>query len=246
MPVKKGDFVKGHVVKSIPGSLVVDIGDGKLAYLPDDQIDLKPVENKLAWIDRDVKCVVMSVSETERVVISRWLAQQKDQEAQGGDHSKDLTVGTHINGKVKQIASFGVIVDLGREMQGLLHRTNISHRPLSIEELSKKFRPGDDIQVVISEVKPDKKIRFSLESSHLQDEWSAFKQQCPIGSKHSVKVTKVAPFGLYTKLNDFKQFVHQSKMNDRKASEFGKGDEISVEVVGIDDDQKRVELRLSE
>lgn len=67
--------------------------------------------------------------------------------------------GQSIDGKITNITSFGVFVDIGEGFEGLVH---VSHLPLRREEkIEDRYHVGDEVKTVLLRVDPDEK-RISL------------------------------------------------------------------------------------
>ncbi|WP_324758130.1 OB-fold nucleic acid binding domain-containing protein [Haloarcula sp. GH36] len=65
-----------------------------------------------------------------------------------GNRPNQLTVGRYYRGKVDGFAEFGVFVDIGDSVTGLLHRSELDRRLDSLD-----WEPGDDVYVQVTNVR---------------------------------------------------------------------------------------------
>jgi uncharacterized protein len=71
----------------------------------------------------------------------------------------DLTVGMELNGTVRNVADFGVFVDIGVHQDGLVHISELSNS--YVRHPSDVVKPGDIVKVWVLGV-DEKKKRISL------------------------------------------------------------------------------------
>ena len=70
---REGDVVSGKVTRKIKGGLLVDIGIN--AFLPASQVDIRRPPDIADYLDREVRCVILSIDEDRRnIVLSRRTA----------------------------------------------------------------------------------------------------------------------------------------------------------------------------
>jgi len=75
--------------------------------------------------------------------------------------AKKYKVGSIVKGKVYNITDFGAFVEIEKGIDGLLHISNISDKP--IKHPSEVLRKGQKIEVIVLEIDPDeKKINLGL------------------------------------------------------------------------------------
>src|SRR5262245_62794544 len=121
---KEGDPVSGKVTKKIKGGLLVDIGVP--VFLPASQVDIRRPGEISDWIGRHIDAMILKIDEERRnIVISRRKMIEVQREELKKKTLDNIQVGQIIKGTVKNIADFGVFIDLGG-IDGLLHITDMS------------------------------------------------------------------------------------------------------------------------
>ena len=155
-------------------------------------------------------------------------------------------LGTIIEGAIKSVTDFGVFMEVGDGIDGLIHVSDFSWTK-RIGNPSDIYKKGDNIRAVVLGVDIDNE-RFSLGLKQLEsDPWTSASANFAVGTQHEVKVTKTADFGVFVELtDDIEGLIHISELSDEKiekAEDFAKeGDTIKAEVIMIDKDARKVSL----
>ena len=114
----EGDVVIGKVIRRIKGGLLVDIGVP--VFLPASQVDIRKPGDISRFIGKDVECKILKIDvENRNIVVSRRKLVEEERKASKDKILGSIEVGQIRKGVVKNIADFGVFVDLGG-LDGLL------------------------------------------------------------------------------------------------------------------------------
>ena len=120
----EGDVVKGIVSRRIKGGLLVDIGVP--VFLPASQVDIRKPGDISRFIGQEIECKILKIdTENHNIVVSRRKIIEEDRHASKEKILVEIEVGQLRKGIVKNIADFGVFVDLGG-LDGLLHISDLS------------------------------------------------------------------------------------------------------------------------
>ena len=96
---------------------------GVSAFLPGSQVDTRPVHELEPLIGQEIKVLVVKVNRRRaNVVVSRRELLAAEFQALKQETLSKLKEGEPITGRVKNITSYGVFVDLGG-IDGLIHMT---------------------------------------------------------------------------------------------------------------------------
>ena len=116
----EGDEVQGIVQRKIKGGLLVDV-EGVNVFLPASQVNLRRTHDISDFIDEPVRARIIKIDpERMNIVVSRRKLLEEERQKQKEHLLKDIEEGQNRVGVVKNIADFGVFVDLGG-IDGLLH-----------------------------------------------------------------------------------------------------------------------------
>ncbi|NQV73130.1 S1 RNA-binding domain-containing protein, partial [bacterium] len=117
------EVLEGLIVRRIKGGMIVELLDGMEAFLPGSQIDVRPVRDFDAYLEKRMEFKIVKLNPTnENIVVSHKALIEKDLMAQREKILLTMEPGQILEGIVKNITDFGVFIDLGG-VDGLLHIT---------------------------------------------------------------------------------------------------------------------------
>ena len=162
--LEKDEIVKGYVKSRTKGGMIVDVF-GIEAFLPGSQIDVRPIRDYDAYVDKTMEFKIVKINnEFKNVVVSHKVLIEAELEAQKAEIIGKLEKGQILEGVVKNITSYGVFIDLGG-VDGLIHITDLSWGRVS--HPSEVVTLDETIKVVILEFDENKK-RIALGLKQLQ------------------------------------------------------------------------------
>lgn len=246
--VKEGDVVTGIVTRKIKGGLLVDIGVN--VFLPASQVDIRRPADIGEFIGRTVQCIVLKIDESRRnIVVSRRALIEQERAEKKAQLLAELEPGQRRKGVVKNIADFGVFVDLGG-IDGLLHITDMSWG--RINHPSELVSIDQEIEVVILDVNREKeKIALGLKQK-TPSPWEDIELRYPVGSRVKGTVVNVVNYGAFVKLEEgVEGLVHVSEMSwtrriNHPSEVVQVGDEVEVVVLGIDKEKQEISLGIKQ
>jgi small subunit ribosomal protein S1 len=238
--------VTGKVVARVKGGLQVDIGIP--AFLPGSQVELRPVRNFDKYIGRSFEFNVLKCNRKRgNIVLSRIPLLQNAKDGRKNIIMDALRQEGICIGRVKNITDYGAFVDLGG-IDGLLHITDMSWG--RINHPSDVLKVGDEIKVKILKFDETKeRVSLGLKQTH-PDPWENVDERYPIGSKWMGKVVSITDYGTFVELEaGVEGLVHVSEMSWAKKPRHPSkivqvNEEVDVEILGVDKDQKRISLSM--
>jgi small subunit ribosomal protein S1 len=245
---KEGDTVKGPVVRKIKGGLLVDIGVP--AFLPASQVDIRRPGDVGEYLGQIIEAKILKIDQERRnIVVSR---RKLIEERRGEARTKllaEVQEGQVRKGVVKNIADFGVFIDLGG-LDGLLHITDMSWG--RIGHPSEMIKLEQDIEVVVLSVDREKeKIALGLKQL-TPSPWQQVEEKFPIGSRHKGTVVSVMAYGVFVKLEEgLEGLVHISEMSwtrriNHPSEIVSAGMELEVVVLEIDKEKHEISLGMKQ
>ena len=245
---KEGDKVSGKCMRKIKGGLLVDIGVP--VFLPASQVDTRRPSDVGQYIGRTIDAVILKIDEEHcNIVISRRKLIETERAKLKEALMSDLEVGQIREGVVKNIADFGVFIDLGG-IDGLLHITDMSWN--RIGHPSEILRIDEKVKVkVLNFDKEREKIALGLKQTQ-ENPWDVVEERYAVGSKIKGGVVNITPYGAFIKLEDgIEGLVHISEMSwTRRISHpseiVNPGDEIEVVVLNINKDKQEISLGIKQ
>ncbi|EPD8509865.1 30S ribosomal protein S1 [Campylobacter upsaliensis] len=233
------------VISKNKGGLVAVDNDGVEFFIPKSQYGFKDSNNP---IGKNFKVKIIKVDKEEQsIVASRKRVLEDERKKRKEIISEILDKNELIEGLVKKITTYGMFVDVGG-IDGLVHYSEISYKgPVNPSSL---YKEGDKVPVKIIKYDKDKKhLSLSIKAA-LPDPWSEIKDSLEVGDTIKVVVSNIEPYGAFVDLgNDIEGFLHISEISWNKNIKnpkdyINKGEEIDVEVIEINSDERRLRVSL--
>ena len=246
---KEGDEVHGICGRKIKGGLLVDV-EGVNVFLPASQVNLRRTHDIADFIGEPIRARIIKIDpERMNVVISRRKLLEEERQRQKEELLKDIEEGQIRTGTIKNIADFGVFVDLGG-IDGLLHITDMSWG--RVRHPSEMVQIGQEIEVKVLRVDLEReRIALGLKQKQASP-WEGIEGRYPVESRHVGEVVNIMSYGAFVKLEDgVEGLVHISEMSWTKRinhpSEVVKqGDKVEVIVLEIDMEKQEISLGMKQ
>jgi small subunit ribosomal protein S1 len=152
--------------------------------------------------------------------------------------------------EVKSITDFGVFLDVGMGIDGLVHVSDMSWTK-KFNHPSEKFKKGDKIRALVLGIDKANE-KFSLGVKQLErDPWESIKSRYRVGQAIDGRVTKLTDFGAFVELEEgIEGLVYVSEISSQrieKPSDILKiGDEVRAEILSIEPKERRIGLSIKQ
>jgi small subunit ribosomal protein S1 len=156
------------------------------------------------------------------------------------------TVGSRVQGKVRNLTDFGAFVEIEEGVDGLVHVSDMSWTK-RIKHPSEVLKKGDDVEAIITSIDQENR-RISLSIKEFQpNDWQTFKEKHQVGDVVDGIVTRVADFGVFVQMDSLVEgLMHVSETGLPRGSKpqehFHEGDSIKAKILRIDDSEMKVGL----
>ena len=241
--------VTGRVVDKTKGGLRIDL-NGVEAFLPGSQIDSRPIRGLDSYIGQDIEAKIIKFSRRRNnIVLSRKVITDEVVNEQKAETLGKIDVGYVVDGVIKNLTEYGAFVDIGG-IDGLLHVTDMSwgriHHP------GDQFNVGDHIQVKVLKLDREREKVSLGYKQLLPDPWSTVVEVYPANAKLKGTVSSVTEYGVFVELEPgVEGLVHVSEISWSRRSQspkrmFHKGQEVDVQVLGVDTVEKRISLGMKQ
>jgi small subunit ribosomal protein S1 len=159
-------------------------------------------------------------------------------------------LGTIVKGRVRNIADFGIFVEIEEGIDGLVHISDLSWTQ-RIKHPSEMFQKGDEVEAVILNIEMEgEKPKISLGIKQLiEDPWDRIPLDYPVGKIIEAKVIKVLDFGAFVELEKgVEGLIHVSEMADERVDDPRKlltpGDSVRAEIITLDTEERKIALSM--
>jgi small subunit ribosomal protein S1 len=160
-------------------------------------------------------------------------------------------VGTRVRGKVVGVTDYGAFVQIEPGVEGLVHVSEMSWSKRT-KHPSKVVKAGDDVDVVVLEVKTDqRRISLGLKQT-LADPWAAAAEKYPVGTVVTGRIRNLAEFGAFVEIEEgMEGLIHISDVSwteriKHPSEKFKKGDTVEAKVLKVDSENRRLSLGIKQ
>ncbi|MBK8178915.1 MAG: 30S ribosomal protein S1 [Planctomycetes bacterium] len=245
----EGDEIQGVVQRKIKGGLLVDV-EGVNVFLPASQVNLRRTHDISDFLGEPIRARIIKIdAERMNIVISRRKLLEEERQKQKEILLSDIKEGQNRVGTVKNIADFGVFVDLGG-IDGLLHITDMTWG--RINHPSEMVQIDQQIEVRVLRVDSEReRIALGLKQKQASP-WEGIDARYPVNSRHVGEVVNIMSYGAFVKLEDgVEGLVHISEMSWTRRinhpSELVKtGDKVEVVVLEYNKEKQEISLGMKQ
>ena len=241
------EVVEGTIKKITTYGMFVDIGgvDGLVHY---SEISYKgPVNPSTIYSEGEVVPVKAIKYDKEKRHLSLSI---KAAMPDPWEEIKDqLEVGDSIQVEVSNIEPYGAFVDLGNDIEGFLHISEISWDK-NIKHPKDYISENQEIDVEVIEINADeRRLRVSLKNV-LPKPFEDFLKNYKTGDVVKGIVTTITNFGAFIKIGGIEGLLHNEDASWNRADKCREllkaGDEVEVKIIKIDDINEKVSLSKKE
>ncbi|ACZ11649.1 30S ribosomal protein S1 [Sulfurospirillum deleyianum] len=166
------------------------------------------------------------------------------------DEIKDeLETGDSIQVTISNIEPYGAFVDLGNDIEGFLHISEISWDK-NIKHPRDYIEEGQVVDVEVIEIDAkERRLRVSLKNV-LAKPFDEFTKKYKVGDVVKGEITTITAFGAFVRIGGIEGLLHNEDAswdrNNKCKELFKVGDEVEVKIVKIDEEAEKVSLSKKE
>ena len=204
-----------------------------LSKLRGEQLPLKIIE-----VDRRRRRLVMSNRDAQK----EWDAERR------GERLKTLQAGDTVEGRVSSVRDFGVFVDIGDSLEGLVHVSELAwHR---IDHPKSAVKVGDEFEVYILKIDQESQ-KISLSRKRLlPDPWTQMESKYKTNDLVEGTITRIVNYGAFVEIEPgVEGLLHASKMvRGSDAADptrvVAVGEKHLLRIINMDSERQRIALSL--
>jgi small subunit ribosomal protein S1 len=159
--------------------------------------------------------------------------------------------GTVVKGRVRNIADFGIFVEIEEGIDGLVHISDMSWTQ-RIKHPSEMYQKGDEVEAVVLNIdtQDGEKPKISLGVKQLiADPWDRIPFDFPVGKVVDGKILKVLDFGAFVELEKgIEGLVHVSEISDERVEDprtlLKPGQDVKVQIITVDPMERKIGLSI--
>jgi small subunit ribosomal protein S1 len=246
-----GVKVKGKVVSLKDYGAFVELEDGIEGLIHVSEMswtERVKHPSKVLNVGDEVECKVLEVdSKNKRISLGLKQLQQNPWD----ELEVKFPIGTIVEeGEVKSVTDFGVFVDIGMGIDGLVHISDLAWAK-KFAHPSEKYKKGDKIRAVVLGIDKNNE-KFSLGVKQLErDPWESIKTRYRQGQAVDGAVTKLTDFGAFVEIEEgIEGLIYVSEIADHRiekpADVLKVGDKVRAEILSIEPKERRIGLSIKQ
>jgi small subunit ribosomal protein S1 len=247
---------EGQVDGFNKGGIIVPVY-GLRGFIPASQLSISrrmavtgdtPDQRYAKMIGEPISVRVIEVDrKRRRLILSERAASTETRQSIKERVIESLKEGESYNGKVTSLADFGAFVNVNGA-DGLVHLSEISWD--RVQHPSEVLEVGQEVKVKVINIDREKR-RIGLSIRALQgDPWKDKVEKFKVGQLVEGVITRLTKFGAFARLEgDLEGLIHISEISENriehpKEAGLHEGDVVTLRVIRIDPDQRRIGLSL--
>ncbi len=242
--LQEGKVVEGTIKKITNYGMFVEVAPNVEGLVHYNEISYKGPVNPAKYFQEGDKVNVKAIGydeEKRRLSLSIKATQPDPWEEIEGE----LEPGDVINVTISNIEPYGAFVDLGNDIEGLLHVSEMSwdKKPKNPKEY---VRVGEQLDVEVIEIDTqNRKLRVSLKNL-LPKPFEEFLKAYKEGDVVEGEITSLTDFGAFVRLGSVEGLLHNQDLGWEKGQKakdiFNVGDTVEVKIAKIDKEKERISL----
>lgn len=161
--LENGTVLHTKVSGVVNGGVIANI-EGIRGFIPASQLSLEYVEDLNTYLNKKIDVKVITVDqEHNKLVLSAKELLKEAREKEKQEQIKSIVPGSITTGTVESLMPYGAFVDLGHNLSGLVHISQICEK--RIKHPSVVLKVGDEVKVKVLDVK-DGKISLSIKAAN--------------------------------------------------------------------------------
>lgn len=245
--LEQGSTVNGEVTRVIKGGLELSI-HGLRAFLPASQVGLGFIKELEPFVGQTLTCRITELDpQRKRLVVSRRVLLEEERKKAEERAFSELAEGQRLKGTVTRIVPFGVFVEIGHGIEGLIHLSELTwERARRPEDVVKV---GDNVEVVV--IKLDaaaKRISLSIKSLRPHP-WEQVATRFHEGDVVEGTVARITDFGAFVQLAEgVDGLIHISQLAHERVKSvkeiLHEGQKVQAKILSVDTANRRISLSL--
>ncbi|MCR4842140.1 MAG: 30S ribosomal protein S1 [Eubacterium sp.] len=238
------EVLTATVGKVLDGGLSVTVDETRV-FIPASLVSDTFVKDLHEYDGKEISFIITEFNPRKRRIIGdRRALIIKDKEEKLKELLETLKVGDVIEGKVKNVTTFGAFIDLGGA-DGLLHISEMSWG--RVDNPKKLFKSGDDVRVFVKDIK-ENKIALSMKFPE-ENPWNDAANKFAPGTVLTGKVARMTDFGAFVSLAPgVDALLHVSQISrehvDKPSDVLSVGQEVEVKIVDFNEENHKISLSM--
>jgi len=238
------EVLKAKVAQVLNGGLSVVVEEARV-FIPASLVSDMYEKDLSKYANQEIEFVISEFNPRRRRVIgNRKQLLMADRAEKQKELLSKIAEGDKIDGIIKNVTDFGAFIDLGGA-DGLLHISEMSWG--RVENPKKVFKAGDEINVLIKDIKNDK-IALSLKFDS-ENPWISAADKYAVDNVVDGKIARMTDFGAFVELEPgVDALLHVSQISrehvEKPSDVLSVGQVVEAKVVDFNGEDKKISLSM--
>jgi small subunit ribosomal protein S1 len=245
--LERGNQVEARAVRAVHGGLELKIGPLH-AFMPKSETGLAREQRPDVLVGKQLLCEVLEVdARRQRCFLSRKRVLQRERESEHQRSVGALRPGQVVQGRVTRLEPFGAFVRFERDLEGLVHVSNVAHR--RVAHPGDVLHKGDAVVAKVLKIgRAGKRIALGIKQMDMSP-WHELEQRLGANPVVAGTVTRVLDYGAFVAVpSGVEGLLHRSEcglVDGRPLrTVLGRGQSLSVRILAVDPERERLSLSL--
>ncbi|TDI65901.1 MAG: 30S ribosomal protein S1 [Alphaproteobacteria bacterium] len=199
---------------------------------------------KIVSTSQEIEVMVLEVDPNKRRIS---LGLKQCMENPWNAFAESNSVGSQVEGVVKNITEFGLFIGFEGDVDGMAHLSDLDWT-VPGEQALQTYKKGDMVKAVVLDVDP-KKERISLGIKQLKSDPMEAMGEVRKGSIVTCTVSEILPNGIEVTVRDgIKSFIRKNELSrdrsEQRPDRFAVGDKVDARVINIDKANHKISLSI--
>ena len=243
-----GSKTKGRITNITDYGAFVELDEGieGLVHVTEISWTKKNVHpGKIVSTSEQVEVMILDIEESKRRIS---LGLKQCVENPWEEFNNKYSVGSELEGEIKNITDFGIFIEASEQIDGLVHLSDISWEG-NTEEMLNKYKKGELIKTKILDISVENE-RISLGIKQLEpDPFADSSLKLKRGNIITCVVEDVQEQGLDVEISDgVKGFIRKTELSrdreEQRPDRFAKGDKVDAQITNVDKKSRKIALSI--
>jgi ribosomal protein S1/(E)-4-hydroxy-3-methyl-but-2-enyl pyrophosphate reductase len=244
---KEGTILEGTVTEAVKGGVVMNVNSVRV-FVPAALTGVPKDGDLSSLVGTKQRVKIKEANKRgKRAYGSIRDALRAERKARENEFWNSLEVGKKFTGAIKSITPYGVFVDLGTGIDGMVHMSELTwHR---IHHPSEVVSVGNMLDVhVIDFDRERRRISLSCKTEE-NNPWTIFKNKYSVGDVVNVKIVSFTLFGAFAEVVPGQDgLIHISEISDKRISMPSEvlkiGQNVDAKIIDINNEKKNISLSI--
>ena len=237
---------KGTVVSLIPGGGYIVSIQGVDCFMPGSLAGINKLHDFESILQAEMYVVPMNFSQDRGTIVVSHREYLKAMIPNKIEEIKQYEHGTLVKGTVTGSAKYGVFCEFNECLTGMIHANDLNEEAAK-RHTAREITPGEEIEFFIKRIISNNKITLSQNPLEpMIDPWKGASEKFKTPAEVVGKIKAIKSYGMFVDIGEgLVGLLHISQFpKDQDINDLDNGEDITVTVIRIEEDTRKVFLEL--